>query len=68
MSAIEVKLGQAENEVSQLRSSLRQYEGLVDEYRSQVLQNADVQLNCRNRFGPTRPGFCALWTRKNTRN
>ncbi len=33
---VEDKLGQAEAEVSQLRSSLRQYEGLVDEYRAQV--------------------------------
>ena len=33
---MEDKLAQAEHDTSQLRSNLRQYETLVDEYRSQV--------------------------------
>ena len=39
VSTIEDKLTQAENEISQLRSNLHQYEKLVDEYRSQVCFN-----------------------------
>ncbi|XP_064649327.1 outer dense fiber protein 2-like isoform X3 [Lineus longissimus] len=35
ITTIEDKLAQAETEVTQLRSSLRQYEHLVDEYRTQ---------------------------------
>ncbi len=36
IGTIEDKLQQAEGEVGQLRSSLKQYETLVDEYRNQV--------------------------------
>ena len=36
MGSVEDKLVSAEGEISQLRSNLRQYETLVDEYRGQV--------------------------------
>ena len=36
MATIETKFRQADEELLQLRSNLKHYEGLVDEYKSQV--------------------------------
>ena len=36
VAAIEEKLDQAEREVDKLKMNIKQYEGLVEEYRSQV--------------------------------
>lgn len=52
LASVEEKLVTAEHDASQLRSNLRQYETLVDEYRGQVRVSATTAPMCVNTLVP----------------